>query len=139
MRKSKSNTEEDLVIIDLDKEEENKDIKLGSLDRYISNTYLSLHLLLLTLHTVILMITILVINQKYMWHIFMTASFTFAILLHVVHIVSKNIKSKKNKLNTHKVKFIWQLLYVMSSIVWMCVVSMICGLIYAMITFKMGY
>lgn len=133
----------ELDVIDLDKEDtnniNNKEKTLGSLDKYISNTYLALHLLLLTLHTVVLMIAIMLIDQRYMWHIFMIASFTFAILLHFVHTLSKNIKKKKNKLNTHKVKFIWQLLYVMLSIVWMCVISMICGLIYAMITFKVGY
>lgn len=135
MRKSSIYTVENVN----DTTDENTNIKLGSLDKYISDTYLWLHILLITVHTIVLMTSVLFINQNYMQHLFMAACIVFAILLNVVHTVSKNIKKKKNKLNTHKVKFIWQLLYVMTSIVWMCVISMICGLLYSMISFNLGY
>ena len=136
IKKKTTLTDDDLHIIDLDKEDldaldkqdNSSKVKLGSLNKYISSTYLWMHMLMITLYTVLLMTIVTRIEQRYMWHLFMISSFTFTFSIWGVYYLSRKIKIKKNKLQEHKVKFIWRVLYIGLSLVWMCVVSMICGL-----------
>lgn len=111
----------------------NEEKKLGTLDKYISTTYIPLHIVAITISTLMLMISVTLVSQKYLWHLFIAGSIVITLLISGAYYISYKIKSKKNKLNEHKIKFVWQTVYIATSLVWMCVLAMLCGLAQVML------